>query len=172
MKTATRTVSGANTADAPPVGPENRTAGENRFRMVGHETLSVRRREVSPLTPAFSGSVLVALEELRCQVRQQPHRKPDDVRNAPLQPFDQARTQRLYCVAARTPLPLPEPHVTVLFLLGQILEDPRRLLPPPPLLAINDHHQATHDGVSPSRHPVEVSPSLRSISGLPQHLAL
>src|SRR3954447_9402993 len=51
MKTATRTVSGANTADAPPVGPENRTAGKNRFRMVVHETLSVRRREVSPRLP-------------------------------------------------------------------------------------------------------------------------
>src|SRR3954462_12946943 len=100
MKTATRTVSGANTADAPPVGAENRTAGKNRFRMVVHETLSVRRREVSPLTRAPSGSVLVALEQRRRQLRQQPHRKPDHVRNAALEAFHQARPKRLNRVAA------------------------------------------------------------------------
>src|SRR3954447_11279258 len=100
MKTATRTVSGANTADAPPVRSENRTAGKNRFRMVVHETLSVRRREVSPLTPAISGSVLVAFEQLRRQLGQQPDRKPHHIGNAPLQPLHQAGTKRLDRAAA------------------------------------------------------------------------
>src|SRR4051812_6161680 len=100
MKTATRTVSEATKAEAPPVRPENRTAGKNRFRMGVHETLSGRRRESPPLASAFSGKFLIAPEKLRCQIRQQPHRQPDDVRNAPLQPLHQARSKRLNRVAA------------------------------------------------------------------------
>src|SRR3954453_2434741 len=51
MKTATRTVSGANTAEAPPVRPEDRTAGKNENSRIVHVTDEFRGRRALPPRP-------------------------------------------------------------------------------------------------------------------------
>src|SRR3954464_14284091 len=102
MKTATRAASGANTADAPPVGPENRTAGKNEYSRIMHVTDEFRGRRALPPRPCnFRKAALEsALEKLGRQLRPQPHRKSHHVRDASFQPLYQSGSKGLDRVTA------------------------------------------------------------------------
>src|SRR5207253_607535 len=94
------------------------------------------------------------------------------VRNTPLNPLHKGRPKRLNRISPRTPLPLPEPHIPLFFVLREPLEHHSRLLDPDPLLPIGNDDESTHNGVSPATHPIQVRPSLSRIRRLTEHLVV
>src|ERR1700754_1878048 len=103
-----------------------------------------------------------ALKELGRKLEEKTDGKAYDVGDAALHPLHQGRSKSLDSVPTGATRPLAEVHITLLFGVGEPLEDDLGAFEAAALLPLwADDHQAAHHGVAAPRHAVEVGAGFR-----------